>query len=556
MALLFSIPHELLQEAVLRLDKVALKRLRCVSRDCARLVTPLLFREVVFDLESGGCDRLVAIAGHPDLRLLPRSLRFTRRRGLKGFQSIEAWQKATVYVYNSLVPQDEAESILPQMMTQSEWAGLGDTTRWRLYREYVAEQQGTYAYVSAFALSIAMRRGLVVKHDAVYSNIDSSRHHGKVDAFLNALDRLTAVTTFTHTAAHEWDVAWGLTWRRVQFHSQGLFGWGNDEYDADCDAVQLFTALSAVSSASNSLTSSTFFTRGYAFWGLPSLHRLTHQATGMEVDGNYWFSSLSTDDDEFTHDDPSLFAEIREIGGPLAFMQRTESLTRQLVAWERSFSRLTSLICRVDTGWLERSNERLIAATGLSNGLQYATAVEDLRLVFRPDAITDEPPWYIRPDGLDQLPSPDKAGLTESEQISLRIFGAMLPICANLRSLHLSLETSASDLLGLFARLSSLRHLELYYVILLTGNGHWEAILEGAAEQLHLERVGLRSLVDFNGTQSRCILHPDTPAFKAEGGNGNLYKEYEEAIVHFVLRRSDSLPHLTSEEYLRFAQSS
>ncbi|KAK3616537.1 hypothetical protein LTR56_025893 [Elasticomyces elasticus] len=534
------------------LDKVDLKRLRRASKACANLVTPSLFREVLFDLEPGGLDQLVAIARHPGLRLLPRILHLRRRRGLKGFQAFEHRQRATVYEYESLIPNEDAELILPHMMTHSEWAELSEDVRWRLYEEYEAEQRATYVYASTFALSVARTHGSVFENDDSPAHSDPARGDRTVETLLTALDGLTAVTTFTHTPAYEWDAAWSQTWRRVQFHTQGLSGLGNDEYDADCDALQLFVALCVVSNASNSLRSSSLFTRGSAFWGVPSLHRLIHRAKRMEIDDDF---GLSNPEDDFTRNDLSLSSHISELGGPLALMHRTESLTRQLVTWERSFSRLTSVECRVETNWLERSDARLIVATQLSNGLRNGTTLEELHLVYRADAATDDPPWYMHGDGLDQLYGSNEPNLSESKQISQCILGALMSGCAHLRSLHLSLETSASDLLALFARLGSLRHLELFYVVLLPDEGHWESILEAAAEHLHLDTIALRSLVDFCGTQTRCILHPEAPAFRAGGPNENLYKPYEDTIIDFVLRRSDLLPHLSEKKYLRSIQA-
>ncbi|KAK3616134.1 hypothetical protein LTR56_026159 [Elasticomyces elasticus] len=131
--------------------------------------------------------------------------------------------------------------------------------------------------------------------------------------FLSAVNALTKVTTFTYTPAYEEDATWGQSWRRIQFHSYGVIGYGTDEDDADCDALQLFVALCAVSSAPNSLESIKLSTKGYAFWGVPPLHRLLHRTKEVEDRDDILFSDTSFYDDAFDGDDLCFSTIIREI---------------------------------------------------------------------------------------------------------------------------------------------------------------------------------------------------------------------------------------------------
>ncbi|KAK5691792.1 hypothetical protein LTR17_025544 [Elasticomyces elasticus] len=325
--------------------------------------------------------------------------------------------------------------------------------------------------------------------------------------FLNAVHALTNVTTFTYTPAYEEDAGWGKRWRHIQFHSGGLSGNGNDEYDAACDALQLFVALCAVSSAPNCLPSINLYTKGYAFWGLPYLHHLLHWPKRLEDRGNMLFGGSSFYDEGFNGDDLCLSIYTEQTGGTLAFMQRTEALTRQLVTWKHHYSRLARLECRVDTLWLERPGSSLTAATELSNGLKLATGLEELSLVFRADAIADELGGFLNYGDLHKTQVPNQASMFESAQVSQRL------------------------------------------LTLLPDEGQWETMLQAIAQQLRLESIGLESLEDICSTGPRLILHLEAPVWTAASKLG--YSQYKDAIVDFTLRRSWLFPPLSPEEFLR-----
>ncbi|KAK3613354.1 hypothetical protein LTR56_027936 [Elasticomyces elasticus] len=387
MASLLSVPPELLLVVFHYLGRPDLKRFRCGSYACADLVTQLLFDEVQFDLEPGGCDNLISIARHTELRRHIRKLHLTRRRGLKGFDSFNSWEAATIYQYGPLVSENEQEQILPDVMSHDGWSRMGTEARERLYEAYLAEQRAVFTHISDLAATIVSLPGPTL--DPVSPTATRLADQMAYD-FSNAVHALTNVTTFTYTPAYEEDAAWGNRWHHIQFHRDGLAGNGNDEYDADCDALQLFVALCTVSSAPNRLQSINLYTKGYAFWGLPYLHRLLHWPKCLEDRDNMLLDGSSFYDEGFNGDDQCLSIYTGEIGGTLAFMQRTEALTRQLVTWEHHYSRLARLECRVDTLWMERPSSLLTAATELSNGLKLATGLEELNLVFRADAIADE----------------------------------------------------------------------------------------------------------------------------------------------------------------------
>jgi len=89
------------------------------------------------------------------------------------------------------------------------------------------------------------------------------------------------------------------------------------------------------------------FSRGHAFWSTAHLRRLLDWTTTPPL-----HSYL---DDELVNE--GLESWTNAIGGPLRAIQYTEALTRELVAVERGFSRLSRLECRVDTIWFEGPEE-------------------------------------------------------------------------------------------------------------------------------------------------------------------------------------------------------
>ena len=139
MPALLSMAPELLVRICCYLEMPELKQFRGTSRICADLVAPMLFNEVHFDLEPGGCENIVQIALQPELGRLVRTLHFARRRGLKSFNSFESWEKATIYEWEHLAsevtPNDlfESEKLLPDAMKREEWDDLPLEARNQLF---------------------------------------------------------------------------------------------------------------------------------------------------------------------------------------------------------------------------------------------------------------------------------------------------------------------------------------------------------------------------------------------------------------------------------------
>ena len=121
-------------------------------------------------------------------------------------------------------------------------------------------------------------------------------------------------------------------------------------------------------------------TRGYAFWGIPHLRRLLD-----------WSDKDLRSSRPLDRVDEGLEGWNDDIGGTLAVIKYTESLTRHLIAWEIGFSRLARLDCRIDTEWSDSLEERQEIAVAVACALQRATGLEQLDLVFHSHASSDNP---------------------------------------------------------------------------------------------------------------------------------------------------------------------
>jgi len=541
MASLMGMPPELLDNILLRLEKPDHKQFRCVSHACAGLVTPLVFGEVAFDLELGGCDCLAAIARGPELRRHVRRIRLERRRGLKHFESLEDWCNATVYEYVPVSGVGSAETVLtcPCAMSRDNWKALSDNAVQHLYEDYEADERATTAYISRLASAASTLLSLPGASGTQSPTvpIDAQQTVGQFHA---AVDALPNVADFTYTPAYENDERWGRIWRGVEFHPEGLIAHSSYGDDPDIDSLQLFITLRTIMLAPHPLQSVEIFTRGHAFWSALHLRRLLDWSERLELR-----SSAS-----FAHVHEGLESWADDIGGPLGVVQYTEALTRHLVAWERSFSRLTVLECRIDTSWSNGAGEPLTIAVALSHGLEQAASLKELDLVFREDASTDEPGTYMYRD-LEYRPhAPNQAHMLECVKVSKHLL-ASAPAFQQVRRLHLSFPTGCTHLLAAFALLSALRHLQLKYVALLPGGGQWETVLEWIAKHLRLDRIELRALEDVCDQQPRLLLHPEAPEWTAAPANAHEYGEYQDAILQYALRRSGFLPPLAPHEYLR-----
>jgi hypothetical protein len=118
------------------------------------------------------------------------------------------------------------------------------------------------------------------------------------------------------------------------------------------------------------------------------------------------------------------------------------------------------------------------------------------------------------------------------------LFGGLVENKAlkELVKLELTVITTEQHLCAFLSQLNSLRHLEMKYVTLLPRAGVWESVL--------IER------------QPRLLLEPEASVWNSSDATRDVYRQYENAIVNFVLRRSDSPPPLCPTEYLHRQEQS
>ena len=466
MAHLLSLPAELLQLVLLRLDKPNLKQLRAVSHECEELATPHIFCEVSFDLEPGGCDSLAAIARHPKLQRNLHTVHLKRRRGLKSFDGLTDWCSATVYEHIPWQSEDGAEYVLPNShsMSQDQWDALNEDDRQHLYEEYQGEERALEEYIARLALAAAPLQS-------------SQNQNSQSDAqqnllrFRTAINALTSVSAFAYTPVYEDEDHWGRTWRQIEFHPEGLVAHCDSSNDVEIDALQLFVALRVTMPAPNVLHSVELFTKGHAFWGTTHLRRLFDWSDPLAPRSSALFNSVEEGLERW-HDD---------LGGSLAVIQHSEALTRHIVSWERAFSRVTRLDSRIDTSWSEGSNELVTIAASLSNVLKEAKGLEQLDLIFRDHAIADNDLDYTYYDRSDGLRYSNQSRLLDMVKVSMQLLQAPGLAFRHLRYLHLSLATVVPHLLSLFEHLNAIRHLRLNYIALLPGGGCWENVLHHIA---------------------------------------------------------------------------
>ena len=120
----------------------------------------------------------------------------------------------------------------------------------------------------------------------------------------------------------------------------------------------------------------------------------------------------------------------------------------------------------------------------------------------------------------------------------------------HLRYLHLSLATCVPHLLSLFGPMNAIRHLRLKYIALLPGGGCWEDVLHHIAQHLQLHRIELKALENFHDQKPRLLLDPGADEWTNDPANTDRYATYEDAIVRFTLRLSQSCPPLPPSQYL------
>jgi len=539
---ILELPPELLINILLRLERADRKNFRRTSRACEEFITPLVFDEVTFDLEPDGCHDISSIAGSPSLCQHVHTIRLERRSGLKNFKSFDEWHDANIHEYVPWSDGDEYKRVLDSSYAMSceVWRALGVDGQRRLYEEYEREKKSAEAYIGrlASATSELLLPDYIQGAQGQHNASDAGR---TLRAFIGTVNALSNVRTLAYHPAYEDENHWGRTWRDIEFHPEGLVAYSDFGVDPDFDALQLFIAFRTTLSAPNALCSGELYTRGQAFWGVPHLCRLLDWSARLSQRSYAIHDTIGEALESWT--------DAR--GGPLAAMKYTEALTRELTALERGFLRLTRLDCRIDTSWLEGRNKLATVAEALSHLLKEAVKLEQLRLIFREYVAIDDAGThtYFGSNFRPQLPRPEF--LHESVRVSKHILLCSAPDLQHLRRLHLSLITGVSHLLYFFGRLCNLRYLRLDYVALLPGGGRWEIILEWITQHLRLDGIELQALEDILDAQPRLLLFPDAPVWKAEGVDISSYCEYERAIVRYALRKSNSLPLLSPDDFLR-----
>jgi hypothetical protein len=138
------------------------------------------------------------------------------------------------------------------------------------------------------------------------------------------------------------------------------------------------------------------------------------------------------------------------------------------------------------------------------------------------------------------------------------LFGGLVENKAlkELVKLELTVITTEQHLCAFLSQLNSLRHLEMKYVTLLPRAGVWESVLHEMSTVLSLDTVAFRSLEDVIERQPRLLFEPEASVWNSSDATRDVYRQYENAIVNFVLRRSDSPPPLCPTEYLHRQEQS
>jgi hypothetical protein len=416
-------------------------------------------------------------------------------------------------------------------MSREEWDELGAKGRRSLYDQYQQEIRATDEYFARFASAV------LAVASSQYST-PLSPFPAESDAaqllrrYIGASRLLRHVRAFLHVPAYRVDeLGWGETWRNITFHRYACIepGWGHDPY---YDAIQLFAALafSRFPSEVVAVQSLTLTTQGYAFWTVPHLTQLIYwMRESPENRANltlnihsYVESAVMSDDGEHV-------------------LEQVESLTRALIATEQFFVSLVRLECRVDTLWNDGGHHKTqTMALEVARCVRGAKGLEWLSLAFGEDVHWEgDPSYYFR--------NHSRRSMASIAATSYNLLGAVAGL-KHLRHLHLSLHTAASHLLGVFRVISQLSSLRLSHMALLSGS--WDDVLEWVADHLTLSRVELNVLEDNVQSQSRILLDPRIPAWRATIVPETWYNEYEKDIRCFVLRTSANPLVLCPDEYI------
>lgn len=533
MDVLLQLPRELLDRVLLLLSRPDLRQFRCVSHACANLTTPILFGEIAFDHDPGGCTGLVSIAHSPTLRRHPHTIRLCRRSGMRDFGNFDCWHAANIHEFRLSIEGDQAIVPLspPNAISRHDWLVLDQDQLQELHQQYQRDLNKREAYISHLASAVSSTLGLVASMEAL-GQARTSDVSQTLDGFCTAIRALSNVSKFEHVPAFVSKHEWGRRWRNLEFHPSGLLEHGGYGTEPEKEALQLFYTLYTALHAPNTLRSLEIFTCGTAFWSVPSTRALLN------------WSNRSNDPrgDSFEDFRFRIHDWFDRLGGPIPTDRSVEAVTRHLVALERGFSRIAHLRCQIDTTGMDDTT-LCAAARGLSNGLRETIALERLSLVFRNSAHVEQNGrfFYFNRQFESQWTPREGPHL----EVSNRLLLTSASTLCHLRRLQLSLPTICSHLLSFLDRARGLRDIRLSHVCLLSGGGTWETVLIWMAQHLQLGHVKLQSLEDIYKGRPRLLLVAGAPEWSQDKVSNEFYEDHERDIVQYVLRRSRHLPLLS-----------
>jgi len=428
---------------------------------------------------------------------------------------------------------------LKGVMSQSEWDSMTEETRRALFDEYNSD----YAAITRRTTQLAVAMSSIIYTN--YSPVPATQTIGEADQtirnFSESIKRLPNLVKFLHNPSYCFD-NWGECWRNVQFHRSGLILQTGYEDDVDTDVLHLFNALSGVM-LSETIRHVELCTRGHAFWSIAHLRRLLD-----------WNSDTLTRWMPDGHVAVGIEDWMEHSGGPVAACRYIESATRFIVALESRFSRLEVLECYIDTQGVESAGELIATSKAVSQVLQQGTELRNLKLALRESSWElDQHSNLYRDDLLSKRLC--SMGIEDFKRLALASRSLLGGLAENralkeLVKLELTVVTTEQHLCTFLSQLLSLRHLDMKCVTLLPRAGVWESVLHSMSTVLSLDTVAFRSLEDVIERRPRLLLEPEASVWNSSDATRDDYRQYENAIVNFVLRRSDSPPPLCPTEYL------
>jgi hypothetical protein len=147
--LLLDLPTELLLSVLEYVNVWEWKQVRQTCRSLSELATPLLFKEINFELCEHGCESLYNISQNSVLNCFVKTIALRRIRGYRKFADFDAWVKC---IHQPGTPDHipwktchttyyEDKELRSQLMPYEEWARLSKEEKNVLYEAYNADRQ-------------------------------------------------------------------------------------------------------------------------------------------------------------------------------------------------------------------------------------------------------------------------------------------------------------------------------------------------------------------------------------------------------------------------------